>query len=479
MQELSKQNIRLISQILDRSGISFSHLREDLIDHFCCEIEEKLAEGITFSQAFESIKHNLGIKSLQQVQEKTLLLIDKNYCAMKTTMKFSAIISIILLIVGILFKINHWPWAGIMITLGFFILCFFFLPSAYYIMHREKRDRRLIFLFISAFLGSCSFFLGILFKVQHWPGGAPLLTLGIIIMCVLFFPALLRYLFRQAKSGKEKIAYTFAVISGITFFLGFLFKAMHWPGGNALQTAAVFFLVGLFIPFYTFVRYSKSKHVEAGYIYLIAAVSWIVMFGMLVSLSRSKNVLQTLQANHQILQQQKSDFEMRNESIYRLATTSDLSGKFEEIKRTTDNLDSYIQDLKLEIIRNLNEQNLQAINEEGSIDLSRIIDDTNTEAPFKVLIGEKQSGKALELKNKINATRNALIDQVDREDTVARFINTCLITDLPGDAPQGVGSWEMLYFSRASVTGCMEVLTAIQRNLRIAENEVISYLQNL
>ncbi len=478
MQELSEQQIKLISRTIDRSGISFSHLREDLIDHVCCEMETKLAEGIDFNQAFESIKHNLGIKSLQQVQEKTLLLIDKNYCVMKTTMKFSGIISIILLIVGILFKINHWPWAGILLTFGFFILCFFFLPSAYYIMHRENKERSLIFLYVSAFLGSVGFFLGILFRVQHWPGGAPLLTLGTIFLCFLFSPALLWYLFKQAESGKEKVAYTFAIVAGIIFFLGFLFKINHWPGGSRLLAAAVLFLVVLFIPYYTFVRYLKSKHIEASFIYIIAAVSWICMFGMLVSLSRSRNIMPGLRSNQQMLEQQKHDFEERNESLYSLATTFEPSDSLLKAKQITDDLDSYIRNLKMEIIRNLDEENPQAINEDGSIDLAQLTDNTNTGVPYRVLIGNKRSGKVWELKSKINATRNELLNLINHDESTTRIIITCLSTDLPKDAPKWSDSWETLYFSHTSVTGCLEVLTAIQRNLRIAENGVISYLLN-
>ena len=274
MQELTKDNVRAITETIDRAEITFSHLREDLIDHVCCEIETQLEKGLDFNKAFEKIKKNFGIKSLQQVQEKTLLLIDKNYCAMKKTMKVSGIISTILLMVGSLFKIQHWPGAGAMLTLGFFILCFLFLPSANYIMHKQKKDRSLILLFLSVFLGSFGYFLGILFKVQHWPGGAPLLTIGIGLLCLLFFPLLLRYLVKKTESGYEKAVYTIGVLSGMVYMIGFLFKMMHWPIASLLLLIGSIGVAVIFIPLYTVFKYKKAKSIEASYIYIIAAVTW-------------------------------------------------------------------------------------------------------------------------------------------------------------------------------------------------------------
>ena len=65
-----------------------------------------------------------------------------------------------------------------------------------------------------------------------------------------------------------------------------------------------------------------------------------------------------------------------------------------------------------------------------------------------------------------------------QDETVTKIINSLLNTDLPEEAPEWAASWEMLWFSRTSAAGSIEVLTAIQRNLRMAENEVINYIMN-
>lgn len=479
MQELSKQDIKVITETIDRSGISFSHLREDLIDHVCCQIEARLETGASFNQAFKSVKKDLGIKSLQQVQEKTLLLIDKNYSVMKTTMKLTGVFSVVLLIVGTLFKINHWPMAGLLLTLGFFILCVFFLPSAYYIMHKEGKDKRLIALYVSAFIGSAGFFLGILYKIQHWPGANIMLTGGTGVLCLLFFPLLLRYLNRKASTTGERTVNILGILTGILFLVGFLFKFMHWHGGTMIQTVAALFLVILFIPFYTYVKYSKTKKVEASFIYIIVAVSWLSMFTMLVSMSKWKNIIPGIVINMHHLQLQNTDFHDRNENLYKVISDSLNNDNLKKTRTIAEELDGYIRDLKLEIVQNLDPINHQAIDNKGNINMELIHDIKRTRVPFSILIGENQTGKATDLKRKIDATRLELIELVNNDEQITAIITTCLNTNMPKNSPKWSNSWEMLWFSSTSVMGCLEVLTTLQRNLNIAEYEVITYLSNI
>jgi hypothetical protein len=84
--------------------------------------------------------------------------------------------------------------------------------------------------------------------------------------------------------------------------------------------------------------------------------------------------------------------------------------------------------------------------------------------------------KATELKNKLISTRNELLNLVDKDEIITQLIVTCLSTDLPESAPEWIQSWEVLYFERTTTIGCLDILSSFQRNLRIAENEVINYL---
>ncbi|HOT88540.1 MAG TPA: hypothetical protein PL028_03230, partial [Bacteroidales bacterium] len=130
MQDLTSANIEIIIAEVSKANISFSHLRDELIDHICCEVENEMQNGISFENAFEKVKKIIGNKGLKKVQENTLFLIDKKYRFMKRIMKIFGLISLLMITVGALFKIQHWPGAGPLMVLGFFLLGAIFFPSA-------------------------------------------------------------------------------------------------------------------------------------------------------------------------------------------------------------------------------------------------------------------------------------------------------------------------------------------------------------
>lgn len=224
---LTTENIRYITAFIDRAEISFSHLREDLVDHVCCDLEWEMEHGSDFTSAFEKVRRKVGIADLQRIQESTLLLINKNYRMMKTTMKISGVLATSLLLIGSLFKVNHLSGASIMLISGFALLCLFFLPSAFYVMHRENKSNNRILLYLSAFLGNLLFAIGILFKLMHWPGAGLILPLSIIMLSFIFSPLLWLELRKNIENNAEKQILFVGIISGSAYLIGFLFKWMH------------------------------------------------------------------------------------------------------------------------------------------------------------------------------------------------------------------------------------------------------------
>jgi len=95
------------------------------------------------------------------------------------------------------------------------------------------KKRVLYISLISAFL----FFVGVIFKKMHWPGAAILLTLGATVGIVFLILYLINGT-KLLKSGMEKTNGIIAAITMIIVFTGFTFKAMHWPGANIFIIAS-------------------------------------------------------------------------------------------------------------------------------------------------------------------------------------------------------------------------------------------------
>lgn len=90
-----------------------------------------------------------------------------------------------------------------------------------------------------------SYILGILFKLLHWPGASILLPTGGVLTVVML--ALL--LFRKPGPLTVQLQFPAMLIGAVmAVIIGGLFKIMHWPGANmllllGLSTCAMWFLL--------------------------------------------------------------------------------------------------------------------------------------------------------------------------------------------------------------------------------------------
>jgi hypothetical protein len=105
MPELSLNDIDQISRDVNRQEITFSHLLEELIDHLCCDVENEMKKGLSFAEAYRSIKQKMGPRRIKEIQEETLYAVDTKYRKMKNTMKISGIAGTVLLGFAATFKI--------------------------------------------------------------------------------------------------------------------------------------------------------------------------------------------------------------------------------------------------------------------------------------------------------------------------------------------------------------------------------------
>ena len=286
MPELSLQNIDQISIDIKNQEIVFSHLPEDLIDHVCCDIEEEMQKGLSFPEAYRIVKKKIGSgRRLKEIQEETLYAVDTKYRKMKNTMKISGVIGTVLLGIASLLKIMHWPGAGPLLTLGAVTLAFVFLPSALSVLWKETKSTKRIFLYISAFLAGMSFLMGILFKVQHWPGAGLIITFAGFCLLFLFIPALLIDSLKNPEKKIKRPVYILGALGFICYEAGIIFRIQHWPGARLISLLGLLILFFLTFPWYTWLTWKEEKSIKAEFIFLVTGALAIVIPGMLITLS--------------------------------------------------------------------------------------------------------------------------------------------------------------------------------------------------
>ena len=298
MPEISLQNIDQISRDVSKQEITFSHLLDDLIDHICCDVENEMQNGLSFSEAYRRVRQKMGSRRLKEIQEETLYAVDSKYRKMKNTMKISGVAGTIMFGFASIFKIMHWPGAGILITLGAMVLAFVFLPSALVVLWKETRNRKRIFLFISAFVSGICFIAGTLFKIQHWPGAGSILLLGAFSGILLFIPSLLIDRLNDPENKTKRPVYIFGAAGCALIIAGVFFKIQHWPLATVSMVFGLVLLCIVAFPWFTWITWKDESHISSRFIYMVIGTILLIVPSALLNLSLQRSYLNQYYPNN-------------------------------------------------------------------------------------------------------------------------------------------------------------------------------------
>lgn len=89
---------------------------------------------------------------------------------MKKAERILGIIATFLIIAGLIFKELHWPGAGVMMIIGIMLMNFGYLPIQLFHQWRQSKTRIQQFYCIFRFIAFFIVLTGLVFKLMHWPG---------------------------------------------------------------------------------------------------------------------------------------------------------------------------------------------------------------------------------------------------------------------------------------------------------------------
>lgn len=203
MYTLSDQQIDFILNDIKNRGVEMEDLQLNLLDHICCIIECELEAEGDFEDFYHKTIPKFFKKELKEIEEETkLLLTFKNYYAMKKTMIRTGIFSTIAIVLGSIFKIMHWPGAGVLLVLGIGSISLLFLPLMIILKTKDSNNKRDKFILASS--AAVGFFLcwATLFAVMHWPGNG---IFWIIAICISTFVLIPVYFFTGIRDPETKL----------------------------------------------------------------------------------------------------------------------------------------------------------------------------------------------------------------------------------------------------------------------------------
>ncbi len=178
---MNSQQLQAIREYLNKQGMTFEPLQDEMLDHISCDIEGLMQNGSSFEDAWQKVLHEIPPKQLHTIQIETMETINKK----ETLSKWFAYLSFVLLFAGSAFKLLKLPGAGqlVIASLAAIVVALFSGSISGVYWNREKKGGWLllgIILSISLFLASFTF------QILHLPGATELRTISVAGLCVLY-----------------------------------------------------------------------------------------------------------------------------------------------------------------------------------------------------------------------------------------------------------------------------------------------------
>jgi hypothetical protein len=206
--KLSKEYVDIIRYRIDQSDITMHTLRDDVLDHVCCVVEQKLNEGKSFEIAFQEALHELAPTGLDEIQRKTFYLLNSpKILFMKRIMYLTGLVCASTVSLGWLFVTLRWPGGRELFNTGFLAFLWVFVPMLAVDRYRVSM-RKAVSEKIRIMLGAASGFivgLSLVFKVLHLQGADIVLIAGMLMFTFGFLPIFFFNMYKSAvNSGKVK-----------------------------------------------------------------------------------------------------------------------------------------------------------------------------------------------------------------------------------------------------------------------------------
>ena len=200
---LTDEQMEFIRNDISARGIAMVSLQQDLLDHICCIVENELEPGGDFGRFYPQVVSRFFKSELREIEEETVfLLTHKHYYTMKKTMISSGGLSVVLLSAGVILKFLHLPGAAVMIVLGTLWMSLVFLPLMFILRSRENTENQNKAVWFLGGLSAMLISLGVLFKIMHWPGANIMCISALLMMVFVFIPL---YFFSGLRNPQTKV----------------------------------------------------------------------------------------------------------------------------------------------------------------------------------------------------------------------------------------------------------------------------------
>ncbi len=203
MYQLDEQQLSVIYERLRKERISSRKLEEDLLDHFCCCMEARMAQGMSFEEAYREAADEIAPNGIKELDFELFFLMNfHKQLSMKKLIFLLGFLALFSLSVGLMFHILHWQGAQVILISGFALLLLTTLVTcAYLLLFSRRMPASFWWRTLSGLTAVFLVALGFIFKNFHFTGANVLYGLGTILLNFIFLPL---FFYHTYKSGLVK-----------------------------------------------------------------------------------------------------------------------------------------------------------------------------------------------------------------------------------------------------------------------------------
>jgi len=182
-------------------------------------------------------------------------------------------------------------------------------------------------IYIFGIVSAMILILGTMFKVQHWPGASILLFAGTVLILTLFLPSALLNHYRVNGNKQYKLLYITTYVTCFVVFTAMLFKIQHWPFAGYLIFIAVPFPFIVFLPVWLYVT-SRIKNFDINNtVFVLFLLALQAVFSVLLAMNVTREkIFYSLEITNQI-----SSFNSKVEKLPVVSANNSLINSADEV----------------------------------------------------------------------------------------------------------------------------------------------------
>ena len=176
---LTEEQRNALSEFLERQGLSFKPLQDEMIDHISCDLEDRMSSGLSFQEAWDQSITEIPNNHFQLIQQEVMETINKRV-AWSQVLSFLALA---LILISVIFKTLHLPFSGEVLLLSFGFMAGSLLTGSLsgIFLNRGKKGATRV---LGVVLGIILMLIGFSFKFLHMPGGDQFIVLAVALLMI-------------------------------------------------------------------------------------------------------------------------------------------------------------------------------------------------------------------------------------------------------------------------------------------------------